>query len=199
MSVEQEGDQSSVRNSNWRQSTKGLDYPVKIFHHVFPNVKANHITAAGVMLSVAGIELMERQHRLGKSSGRNTGIAIGLTLAGMACDLFDGKLARLTRGEMADEEEKLEDEMKGQAYDPMADGIIEAFQSLASACTASKLGRKKEVSAALFNLATCNLPRTFKAVAGIFGRVVPETYKPYDFRFFGTSLGRKFLIIWQPL
>lgn len=180
------------RNSEYRGISETLlDRPVRLFHTRFPGVKADHVSIAGVLLSMAGIHLMEHQHRAQKYSPRTTMAAAGLVGVGMLLDLLDGKLARVSRGEMTDEKAKYEDEKKGQAKDPIADSVIEALQSLESAYTAHKLGSRIEVESVIFNLASSNIPRTFKAVAGIFGISVPETYKPCDPRFFGTSLGRK--------
>lgn len=180
------------RNSEYRQISEAfLDRPVKIFHARFPSVSADHVSTAGVVLSIAGIHLMESQHRIQKYNPKKTLLAVGLVGIGMALDLFDGKLARLRRSEMPSDEDKLKDEKIGQVKDPFFDGIVETVQALESAYTAHVLGSDIRKKAAFFSLMTSNIPRTLKAVAGMFEKSVPESYKPYDIRFFGTSLGRK--------
>ena len=180
------------RNSEYRELSESLlGRPVKLFHRRFRGVKADHVSIAGALFSMAGIHLMESQHRAQKYSPKHTLAAVGLVGVGMLLDLFDGKLARVIRQEMTEEKEKYEDEKKGQAKDPLFDGVTETFQLLESAYTAHELGNRIGVKAAIFNLVTSNIPRTFKAVAGIIKKSVPETYKWYDPRIFGVSLGRK--------
>lgn len=187
-----EAQSTGQRNSEYRKlSERFLDVPVRKFHELFPKVTADQVSGLGVVLSVAGIHLMESQKRAGKYNPHKVllaGILLGL---GWSMDLFDGKVARERRKELATEKERYEDEKIGQVKDPLFDSVIETAQCLESAYTSHKLGNRFGVATALWNLATCNVPRTFKAVAGIVNKSVPEAYRPYDPRFFGTSLGRK--------
>lgn len=180
------------RNHELRELSESLlDAPVALFHRKLPGAKALYVSIGGAVISMAGIHLMENQHRAQKYNPKITGLAIGLVGLGMVCDLIDGKLARLIRSEMTDEKKKLDDEKKGQAIDPIIDGIIETFQYLESAWTAHKLGRKTAVKASIFNVITANVPRTWKAIAGTFAIPIEEGYKIWNPRFWGTSLGRK--------
>lgn len=190
------GDESAVRNSELREKTDFVDPVVRAFHRKFPKVAAWHVTAAGVIFSIAGIWLAEHQNRVGEHPHKRTAIAAGSVLLGATLDLLDGKLARTIRDEMADDEAKDIDEKKGGALDASADGVIEAAQAAISAWTSHRFGDRRAVFMALARLATTNLPRTAKAIAGSHGISVPETYGfkdvlHGDIRIFGVSLGRK--------
>lgn len=189
-------EESAVRNSRLRSLINFVDPTVESFHESFRKVKAPHVTAAGAACSIVGIGIAEYQNITGKHTRGRTALAVGLCLLGATLDLFDGKLARVIRSEMTDEKAKEKDEDWGQAEDPLADGIIEACQAGSAAVTAWKRGDRWGVRLALGRLATTNLPRTAKAIAGCFGIEVPETYRLKDvlhgdIRSFGTSLGRK--------
>lgn len=192
-------EESTVRNSELREMTSFADSAVEAFHKIKPfrNVKAWHVTALGVLFSIAGIELAEHQNRTGKHIRSMTVLAFSSSLIGATLDLLDGKLARVIRSEMIDDKAKDEDEARGGATDAAGDGIIEAWRAGSSAFTAKKKGNSYAVKAALFTLAITNLPRVAKAIVGCFGFKVPETYRIRDIlhgdpRFFGVSFGRKF-------
>lgn len=188
---------SVVRNSKLRELTSFIDPAVASFHKKFPKVKAWHVTAAGVILSCAGIHLAEHQNRTGKHSVLTTSAAFVLGGVGASMDVIDGKVATVIRAEMTDEKKRARHETIGQAIDPVADGLIEAFQAGSAAYTAHLRGNRLGTKLALLRLATTNLPRTAKALAGWLGGFkLMETYGIKDvlrgdIRFFGTSLGRK--------
>ncbi|MBI2329781.1 CDP-alcohol phosphatidyltransferase family protein [Candidatus Daviesbacteria bacterium] len=190
---------SAVRNSKLRELTDFVDPSLEAIYNKYnpkDKIKAWHITLAGVAFSIAGIEVAEHQNRTGKRSIAGTALAITLGLIGATLDLIDGKWARTARNKMTDEEEKAKDEKYGRAEDPFADGVIEAWQGGSAAYTAWKRGDLLGVLLAVARVATTNLPRTAKAIAGIRGHKVPETYSfknllNGDIRTFGTSFGRK--------
>lgn len=184
-------DDSAVRNSGLRKLTDFTNPTIGSLQERFSGIKAWEATALGMAFSIAGIEVAEHQNRTGKYSRKTTALAIALGLVGATIDLLDGKWARAAREKMTDEEAKEKDEMIGQAEDPLADGVIEAWQAGSAFFTARKRGDRSGQIWALRRLTTTNLPRTAKAIAGIWGFKVPETYKIGDLRFFGTSLGRK--------
>ncbi|OGE28649.1 hypothetical protein A2867_04355 [Candidatus Daviesbacteria bacterium RIFCSPHIGHO2_01_FULL_40_11] len=190
-------EESAVRNSELRELTTFADGAVEWLHEKSRRrLRAWHLTALGVGFSILGIELAEYQNRTGKYSLKTTALAFGSAFIGAALDLGDGKLARVERSEMTDEKAKARHEIIGQALDPAADGVIEAWQAGSAAVTAAKNGDRFAAAMALRRLCLVNGPRTAKAIAGCFGIEVPETYRIKDvlhgdIRFFGTSLGRK--------
>lgn len=189
-------EESAVRNSDLRKQTDFVNPATESLQSRFSGIKAWQVTALGVAFSIAGIEVAEHQNRTGKHSLKTTALAVALGLTGATIDLLDGKWARAARDKMTDEKAREKDEMIGQGEDPFADGVIEAWQSGSAFFTARKRGDRSGQIWALRRLVTTNLPRTAKAIAGIWGFKVPETYKIKDvlhgdIRFFGTSLGRK--------
>lgn len=192
-------EKSRVRNSNLRQKTDFVNASLESVyekHGWAKKIKAWHITAAGVLFSIVAIELAEHQNRTDKYSWKTTLAALGLGLTGATLDLIDGKWARIIRDRMTDEKAKEKDEMRGQADDPFADGVIEGWQAGAAAYTAWLKGDRLGTALALGRLATTNFPRTAKAIVATFGFKVPETYSfkdllHGDIRIFGVSLGRK--------
>lgn len=189
-----ERDSSGVRNSDLRKATGVFDPGIDFVREHVPGAKkvtATQISVVGFLLAGAGIEVQEYQNRTGKRSKKLTALSICLTLAGVFCDVLDGKVARKVRNEMIDPAKREEDEKLGQAIDPMVDGGIEGWRATSSAVTAFLRGDYFGVQAAIFNLRTTNLPRTGKAIAGSVGVSTPETYSRLDPRNIGTSLGRK--------
>ncbi len=189
--AELEQNVSGVRNSEYRGLTNILDKPVEVFHKKVPGAKAKHATYLGIVFGIAAVEVEEYQNRRGKHTLRLTTLAMGLTLASWLFDLIDGKKARLERAEMTNPKEREQHEKEGQALDPQADGIIEAWRAGSSAVTAWLREDYFGVKAAIFNLRTTNRPREAKAIIGAMGIATPETYKIYDPRNLGTSFGRK--------
>ncbi len=192
-------EESVVRNSKLRSLTDFVDPTLESLYENKPflrKVKAWHVTALGAAFSIAGIGIAEHQNRVGKHPLWRTVLAGGLCILGATLDLLDGKWARLIRSKMIDEKAKKRDEDIGDSVDPLGDGFVEAFQAGSSAYTAWKRRDRWGVRLALGRLATTNLPRTAKAIAGCFGIKVPETYSLKnvlhgDIRPFGTSLDRK--------
>ncbi len=192
------------RNSPYRKLPETILNPLaKFVYKIAPNLEAKHVSDAGEALTEWGISVQEyknRNEKFFKATGVSTKpltlLAAGAVAVGLSFDLGDGIWARFKRSRMTDEQKKLEDEKEGQAYDPEVDGKIEAKQSEESKKTAELLGRPWGVRAARFTQGTSNLARTAKAITGAITEVsVPETYKPWDFRFWGTSLGRKALYL----
>ncbi|MBI2600623.1 hypothetical protein HYW42_01605 [Candidatus Daviesbacteria bacterium] len=186
-----ESDTSAVRNSGYRSLAGFLNPIVEKGQARFPGVKAWHITATGIALTIAGTELEEYQNRRGKHTTSLDLLSGALTVLGVVCDLLDGKWARLARSEMWDPVKREDNEKWGQAIDPAADGVIEAHRAFAGAVTAWHLGDKEGFNAAMRNMESTNRPRTAKAFVGAFGKATPESYPVFDPRFLGTSLGRK--------
>lgn len=185
------------RNSGYRKISEPLLNPVvKVIEWVDPEIEAIDIGRAGAKITKWGIRLKEHMNRHNISSKELTMLAGGLVIAGLACDLVDGKWARYKRSKLTDENLKRQLEAKGQADDPAIDADLEAFQSEEAGETASHFGSRWGVLATAFSKGTNNFARTVKSVVGMFGVPVPEAYKPWDIlRFPGASLGRKLLYV----
>lgn len=190
--LERKPDQSNVRNSDWRKLTTVADPLIPWLHNKSKGrLKAWQISVLGLGLSIGAIEIAKYQNRTGRYTAKRTALALGMKLLADGLDLIDGKYARYERSLMTDPDEKDRHEMIGQALDPVIDGAAEAYQKASSAITAWRHGDAESKEAALRDLCRTNLPRTAKAVVGSLGVAVPESYQPWDIKFYGTSLGRK--------
>lgn len=185
-------DISKERNGDNRKYTTPLNPVVRFLYRVSGGrLKANHISVATFLAGAAAVVIEEGQNITGKRTLKKTAIALTLEGASGLGDLLDGKYARYERSFMPEGEEKDEHEKKGTGFDPLLDGLLEAFRKMMSIRTAIIRGDIKSANAAVDALERTNLPRTAKAAVGAIGVVVPESYHLPDLRFFGTSSGRR--------
>lgn len=188
-----ENDSSPVRNSEYRKYESILDPLVPLIYNASRGVvKAKNISWAALGANILATELAEYQNRTGRYTISRTALSMFLRFVGEIGDGIDGKYARHERSFMTNKEEIKKHKKDGNALDPFLDGLGEAHKKLAGGITAWWLGDFDSARAALRGLRKTNLPRTAKAAVGALGVAVPESYKPWDFRCYGTSLGRKF-------
>lgn len=186
-----ESDMSAGRNDKKRSIMNPLN-PLADFIADETPITGTNLTVGGGVASMAGIHLMESQHRARKYSVTKTALAIGLVGIGILCDGLDGKVARRIRNKMTDEG-KIEKSIRfGQMIDPVVDGIKEGFLRIQAIWTSIKLGHPAVAISAGIGLITDSRPRWKKAQTEALGKSVPESYSIIDpkMRLFGTSLGR---------
>lgn len=170
----------SPRNSSLRKFSERLTDPIINRLAGIRGIEANHITLAGLGLTIAG-----SLERLINKSEVSPYIALSLLGLGVSCDALDGALARRLN----------QSSEKGAILDLMTDRIQESAMALTRVAMATERNDLIGVIAASLNGLTNPFPSLLRAIAENKGVVVPESGKN-PLSFLGTRAGRVFTNIW---